>query len=180
MSRPPRVRSATVADAPAVARIHWESWLATYRGVFPQQAFDEFPLAQREKLWTHEAGRHGDAALRRQLLVATLDDESIAGFASVGPYRVQAADDAASAQDGELFAIYIDPPLQRAGIGRALWSAGSAWLRGAGFEALRLWCIAGNPAEAFYTAMGARRVGESSFELHGTPLRENCYRAPTT
>ena len=177
MSHAPRVRSATVADAPAVARIHWESWLATYRDVFPQQAFDEFPLAQREKVWTGEAERNGDASLRRQLLVAEVDG-GIAGFESVGPYRVQAADDAASALDGELFAIYVDPPQMRCGVGRALWTASSAWLGGAGFEALRLWCVTGNPAEAFYTAMGARGVGESSFVLHGVPLRETCYRAP--
>lgn len=172
------IRSAAAGDAPRVAQIHWQSWLATYRGVFPQQMFDEFPLAQREALWAREAARHTDPVQRRQLLVAESGDR-IAGFASVGPYRVQTLDEPDTALDGELFAIYLDPPLQRTGIGRALWGASIAWLRAAGFDALRLWCIAGNPAEAFYVSMGAQRVGQKRFDAHGTPLQENCYRAAT-
>ena len=112
------------------------------------------------------------------MLVAELGDQ-IAGFASVGPYRVQDADPACAAEDGELFAIYLDPTLQRCGIGRALWRASAAWLHAAGFDALRLWCIAGNEAEAFYRAMGAEQVSAKPFDTHGTPLHENCYRAAT-
>lgn len=173
-----RIRSAQVGDAPSIARIHWDSWVATYTGVFPQEVFEDFPLAQRENHWTHETARHADASLRRQVLVAEIDDR-LAGFASVGPYRVQEADDPALALDGELFAIYLDPPLQRKGVGRALWSASIAWLHAAGFEALRLWCIVGNEAEAFYRAMGAQCVARKSFDAHGSFLHENCYRAAT-
>ena len=54
----PCIRSAAAGDPPRVAQIHWESGLATYRGVFPQQMFDAFPLAQREALWAREAARH--------------------------------------------------------------------------------------------------------------------------
>lgn len=171
-----RIRSATVQDAPAVARIHWDSWIATYGSVFPQSMFDEFPLAQREAIWSQEATRHADPALRRQLLVALRGDR-VCGFASVGPYRVQDADDPAAALDGELFAIYLDPALQRKGIGRALWQASTGWLRSAGFDVLRLWCLEGNEAEAFYLAMGARLIARRSFDAHGRPLGENCYRA---
>ncbi|MEO8124517.1 MAG: GNAT family N-acetyltransferase [Burkholderiales bacterium] len=173
-----RIRSARVGDAPAIARIHWDSWVATYTGVFPQAVFDDFSFAQREKLWTHETARHADASLRRQVLVAELEG-CIAGFASVGPYRVQESDDPAAALDGELFAIYLDPPLQRKGVGRALWGASNAWLHGAGFVALRLWCVDGNEAEAFYRAMGAQCVARKSFDAHGSLLYESCYRAAT-
>lgn len=173
-----RIRPATVPDAPTIARIHWDSWVATYGSVFAQAMFDEFPLAQREKLWSGEAARHDDPTLRRRLLVAELGGR-LAGFASVGPYRVQGSDDPAAAQDGELFAIYLDPALQRKGIGRALWQASRAALRTAGFEAFRLWCVAGNPAEAFYRAMDAQCVARRSFDAHGRQLGENCYRAAT-
>lgn len=172
------IRPATVQDAPAVARIHWDSWVATYGSVFPQAMFDEFPLAQREDIWSRDAARHGDPTLRRQLLVAAAG-ERLVGFASVGPYRLQDSDDPAAALDGELFAIYLDPALQRKGIGRALWQASSAWVQSAGFEAFRLWCIDGNAAEAFYRAMGAQCVAHRNFDAHGRQLGENCYRAAT-
>jgi GNAT superfamily N-acetyltransferase len=172
------VRSATVEDSPAIARVHWNSWVATYRGVFPQRSFDEFPLANRERLWGREAGLNADPAQRSQLIVALLDGR-VAGFAHVGPYRVQAADTPGAADDGELRALYLDPGLQRRGIGSRLWLASVHTLRSTGFAALRLWCIAGNEAEAFYRAMGARKIGSADFDAHGLPLRENCYRAET-
>ncbi len=172
------VRSATVKDAPAIARIHWDSWVATYGVIFPKQMFDEFPLARREELWAREAAQHSDPATRRQVLVAEVGDQ-VAGFASVGPYRIQASDPPAAALDAELFAIYLDPAQQRRGIGRALWRASASWLHAAGFDALRLWCVAGNEAETFYRAMGAEQVGTKPLDAHGTPLHENCYRAAT-
>jgi len=169
------VRSATEADAPAIARVHWDSWVATYSGVFPQQSFDAYPLAARERLWALEAGLNGVTSRRSQLVVALIDD-AVAGFANVGPYRVQKADDPAAAEEGELRALYLDPTLQRRGIGRRLWAASAEWLRAAGFPALRLWCIAGNEAEAFYRAMGAKHVATADFDAHGVLLHENCYR----
>ncbi len=170
------VRPATVDEAPAIARIHWDSWVATYTGVFPQQAFVEFSLDKRERMWAREAALNADATRRSQVLVA-LHGERLLGFASVGPYRVQSFDDPASTADGELRAIYLDPALQRRGIGRLLWAAAAERLRALGFAALRLWVIAGNPAESFYRAMGAQPVGSSTFDSHGVSLREDCYRA---
>jgi hypothetical protein len=41
---------------------------------------------------------------------------------------------------------------------------------------MRLWCIEGNPAAAFYLAMGARPTGSAGFDAHGVPLRENGFR----
>lgn len=169
------VRSATVADASAIARVHWDSWVATYSAVFPQKSFDDYPLAKRARLWSREAALNADNARRSQLLVAVQGDD-IVGFAHVGPYRVQASDVAAAADDGELRALYLAPALQRRGIGRLLWAASAAQLRSVGFTALRLWCIAGNQAEAFYLAMGAVPVGSASFDAHGVQLHENCYR----
>lgn len=170
------VRAAMVDEAPAIARIHVDSWVATYTGVFPPQMFDEFPLQRREQVWSQEAARGADATQRRALLVAVKDGR-VLGFASVGPYRVQPSDEPACGADGELFALYLDPTLQRRGVGRLLWAAAAQRLRAMEFAALRLWVIAGNPAEAFYRAMGAQPIGSASFDSHGVPLRENCYRA---
>ena len=169
------IRSARVDDAPAIAQVHWNSWVATYSTVFPQKSFDDYSLAKREVLWAREAGLNADVARRSQLLVA-LQGSAVTGFAHVGPYRVQAADAPDAAEEGELRALYLDPALQRRGIGRALWLASASRLRASGFTAMRLWCIAGNTAEAFYSAMGAQKVGSASFDAHGVQLHENCYR----
>ena len=89
---------------------------------------------------------------------------------------MQADDPPVAAADGELRALYLDPARQRQGIGRLLWTAAVAQLGAMGFTAMRLWCIAGNTAEAFYAAMGARQIGSAAFDAHGVALREHCYR----
>ena len=173
-----RVRLATPADAEAIAQVHWDSWVATYTGVFPPASFDAFPVAARREVWQREAA---NTTPGRRLLVAVADlpasDAPVLGFACLGPYRRQPHEAAeAGAGEGELTALYLRPGHFRRGIGRALWQAVLQAAREIGYPALRLWVIAGNPAERFYAAMGALPVGHNVFDAHGTPVREHCCR----
>lgn len=166
------VRLATPEDADAIAQVHWDSWIATYTGVFPQASFDAYPLGTRREVWRREA----EGIAGRRLFVAVQGGE-VLGFANLGPYRVQPHEPPGQgAGEAELMALYLRPGQQRRGIGRALWAAVLAEARAQGCPALRLWVIAGNPAERFYAAMGARPVGENRFDAHGTPVREICCR----
>ncbi len=171
-----RVRPATPADAEAIARVHWDSWVATYTGVFPQASFDAFPLAARREVWQREAAASGPG---RGLFVAVAAhaDAEVLGFACLCPYRTQPHEPAGQgAGEGELSALYLRPGHFRRGIGRALWAAVRDAALAAGYPALRLWVIAGNPAERFYAAMGATPVGHHVFDAHGTQVREHCCR----
>jgi GNAT superfamily N-acetyltransferase len=167
-----QVRLAIPEDADAIAQVHWDSWVATYTGVFPQASFDAYPLGTRREVWRREAEGPGE----RRLFVAANGAE-VLGFANLGPYRRQPHEPPGQgAGEAELMALYLRPGQQRRGIGRALWDAVLAEARARGCPALRLWVIAGNPAEGFYAAMGARPVGENVFDAHGTPVREVCRR----
>ncbi len=42
------VRDATSADAPAIARIHIDSWRSTYRGIVPHEYLAELSYRERE------------------------------------------------------------------------------------------------------------------------------------
>lgn len=173
-----RVRAAEPADAEAIAQVHWDSWVATYTGVFPQASFDGFPLAARRELWHREAS---NSAPGRCLMVAVadlpVDDAPVLGFACLGAYRTQPHEPAdQGAGEGELMALYLRPGQFRRGIGRGLWQAVLDAARRFGYPALRLWVIAGNPAERFYAAMGATPIGHNVFDAHGTPVREHCCR----
>lgn len=168
-----QVRLATPADADAIAQVHWDSWVATYTGVFAQASFDAFPLGTRRETWRREAAQSDPT---RRLFVAVQGSE-VLGFASLGPYRVQTHEaPGTGAGEAELRALYLRPGQQRRGIGRALWAAVLDAARAMGHPALRLWVIAGNPAEQFYSAMGARPVAETCFDAHGRPIRECCRR----
>ena len=167
------MRPATPADADAIARVHWDSWVATYTGVFPQASFDAYPLGTRRETWHAEASRQQPG---RRLFVA-VQGPDVLGFANLGPYRTQPHEAPGSGHgEGELWALYLRPGHQRRGIGRALWATVVDAARTAGYPALRLWVIAGNAAEHFYAAMGAMPIAENVFDAQGMPIREVCRR----
>jgi len=45
------VRTAVVADAPFIARVHVRSWQVGYRGIMPDEVLDAISLEQREERW---------------------------------------------------------------------------------------------------------------------------------
>jgi len=171
------VRRATAADVPQIAQLHWDSWVATYTGVFPQATFDEYPVPARERTWAGMVQAMADASARQALLVAARQDR-VFGFAAWGPFRAAGGIEPGPT-DGELWALYLSPACQRSGIGRALWREGCRWMRSQGFNNVRLWAIEGNEgAMAFYAAMGAQPAGTNEFETHGKRLTERCWRMP--
>lgn len=181
-----QIRRATVADAPAVAQVHLDSWVATYTGVLPQATFDSLPLVSRVRTWTQAAQAMDEPQRRTQLLLAEDEDGAVLGFVSLGPFRDTGGEGGAGdagrtpkllQEVGELYAIYLAPTARRRGTGRALFAACAAALRDAGFAEMRLWAIDANPeAIAFYTAMGCTPCDHASFTTHGATLTETCLR----
>lgn len=78
-----------------------------------------------------------------ELFFVLEDDGQVAGFVSL--------------RDGELTNLFIEPSAQRRGYGRALFEHAVSVARELGWE--RMTILSDPFAEAFYAAMGARRVG---------------------
>jgi len=175
-----RIRAATPDDAPALAQLHWDSWVATYAGIFPPATFAGFPLTAREALWRSTAQVAALAPTQRQqLLLAEAAGESAPplGFACVGPLRANGACVPAP-ERGEVWALYLQPAVQRQGIGAALWQASCAWLREAGFAEVYVWVLKANTgAVAFYRSQGGVCVDARVFDADGTAIDELCFRA---
>jgi GNAT superfamily N-acetyltransferase len=176
--RPPAIvsiRPAMPQDAPAIAKVHVDSWAATYANVFPTKVFEEYSLPVRERMWQRTVlAARTQAEPRTEVLVAERAARLI-GFVSLGPFR-EAQGVQGEPGRGELNAIYLDPASMRQGIGSQLFAAGREWLRAAGFSEMRLWVISGNPALAFYRAQGGTLVEEKTFEVHGVTLGERSLR----
>ena len=141
------IRPATVADAEAIGAVQRRTWVHAYADILDVE--DLRPAI-------------GDAARWREALadedVATWvwdQDGRIAGFAAAGRSR----DGDMAPEVGEVFAIYVDPPAQGAGVGSALLDHAVGWLRDAGFRAAVLWTFEANGgARAFYEHRGWRLV----------------------
>ena|SRR5687768_9148222 len=165
------VRPATVADAPAVGRLHVRAWQAAYRGHMPDDYLDGLRASERAAGWERVLGveRPGGA-----VLVAERDGE-VVGFANVGP-----AQDPEGA--GELYAINVDPAHWGTGAGRALLEAAQAELARLGFDETVLWVLPANArARRFYEIAGWASDGtERTVDALGVTIPEVRYRRRST
>ena len=151
------IRALRDSDIDPLAEVHVRTWRSAYAGIVPTEvldALDPAVWAARRRARTPPPGA--------QTLVAD-DDGTIAGFANFGPARL---DDHAGFDDeeGELYAIYVDPARQRRGAGRLLLTAAREELTKAGFVVMRLWVFEENhPSRRFYERMGLAPDGERHF-----------------
>jgi len=151
------VRHAAAGDAAGIARVYVDTWRATYAGILPAPYLRSLSVERLTRVWSKSI------AEGELVLVATVASEVIA-FSSGGRER-----DMDPFFRGEISTLYVDPAVQRHGLGAMLL-----------FEMLRrlpaplivrvLEANAG--ARAFYEALGgvpvrreATRVGGEMFSV---------------
>jgi GNAT superfamily N-acetyltransferase len=159
------IRPAIPEDAHAIAHIHVASWQATYPGLVPQHYIDALDANEFTERWRDRL--LNDMAV--SICVAEIDDALI-GFASGGPIRKPIAH-----CDGELYAIYLLPSMQRKGAGRALVRHIESELRKQGRSHILAWVLRDNPATSFYQRLGGKVVAEDIVEIGGAHLPELAY-----
>ena len=169
------IRSAAVADAPAIANLHLDSWDASYRGLIADAYIDLLLSRRAERIerWQTILAGAEDA---ERTWVAVRDGE-VVGFCGTG----RGGDAGAAAGTGEVFALYLRPDVIGMGVGRALFAHAVEDLRARGFAPLTLWVLRENErGRRFYEAAGWRPDGaEKVEERPGATMSEVRYRAPT-
>lgn len=144
------IREATPEDAAAITVVQVRAWRRAYADILPPEAVEPEAVAARRERWVSILA--GGAASGAPTLVWD-QDGVLAGFGSIGPARD--ADVAGRSGGGELRALYVDPPAQGAGVGRALLTAAEERLRDDGFAFAVLWVFAENGlARDFYERRG--------------------------
>lgn len=143
------IRSAELRDADDLGRIHVRAWRAAYGGgLMPDDYLDGLSISDRATMW--RTALHNEPLPRGTRLVAEISDGSAAGFALVGP-----AGGDQTADEGELYAINVDPEHWGLGAGRQLLAAAVEALRTADFQTAVLWVHPGNArARRFYEQQG--------------------------
>lgn len=159
MNAPVFIRDAHIDDAAALARIHVDTWRATYRGLIPDSHLDQLSYERKEAQWINWITKPAAGSRR---IVAELDHR-VVGFATCGARSVD-SDQATS----ELFALYVDPGHQDQGIGGLLLSHVLDWLRSEGHTRVHVNVLKGNSgAILFYRSKGARFVGDAQVTIEG-------------
>jgi GNAT superfamily N-acetyltransferase len=148
-----QLRDAQVSDAEAIARVQIETWRSTYRGLMPDSVIDKFTNADRAGSW--RAGLSGDRTQRHDIVAETKSGEVI-GFSCGGLNRTTEFPFA-----GEVYAIYVLPTFQRAGVGTHLFHRSLTTLLRDGMLSALVWALEGNRrANDFYKKCGGECLGE--------------------
>lgn len=142
------------------------AWLATYRGVMPDEFLDAMDPEQSERWREVLATLPDDQAVA----VADLGDATLAGFASIGPDRE-------GEPVGELFAINCHPGWFRRGVGQALLDWAERELARLGHRRAVLWVVDSNErARRFYERNGWHADGRARVDqIGGGPVSEVRY-----
>jgi ribosomal protein S18 acetylase RimI-like enzyme len=162
------IRRATIADAPAIARVHVASWRTTYRGLLP----DEFLASLTEPGYAERwEGVIRDGA---SLVHVVENEDELVGFASGGRERA-----GETGFTGELYAIYVLESAQRRGHGRELLRAIVEGLRVMELRDMIIWVLRDNrPARLFYERLGGVYVRSQPITIGPATLQEVSYGWP--
>lgn len=168
------IREARLADATGLARVHVDSWRATYAGIVPAEFLRGLSYEKSERRWqaalTEDETFHCIYVAEGQEAAEGMAGK-IAGFATG-----RCADVAELPYQGEVGAIYIAEAYHRRGIGRQLVAAVAGRLLREGMPSMLVWALTENRvARAFYEALGGVLVAERSVTIGGAELPEVAY-----
>ena len=153
------IRDAIPTDAEGIATVHVTTWQSAYIELLPDFFLQSLSVEKRTASWSNIIG---NPPHKSHVLVA-MQGEQIVGFISLGPNR-----DSGSIDQGEIFAIYVDPKNQGKGIGSDLMKAGILRLKDEHFVSATLWVLKGNsPTRAWYESHGWRADGETKQDQRG-------------
>src|SRR5712671_71878 len=153
------IRSARPEDARSIAKLHVETWRATYAGMLSAPYLVGLSAPRQELGWRNVILREP-----RDVRVAVGQGDAILGFGSCGPNR----GDRRFA--GEVFTLYVAPDWQNQGIGRRLLIALFRRLVGAGRSSAIVWVLRDNPSRFFYERLGGRQVTYKTLAVAGSAV----------
>ncbi|WYP27296.1 GNAT family N-acetyltransferase [Alkalihalobacillus sp. FSL W8-0930] len=151
------IRKAVIKDAPAMAKVHVDSWRTTYKGLLPDEMLENLSYDDRTKLWENNIQNE-----RAIIYVAEDEDGQIIGIAS-GEKRDKSKDE----NVGDLTTVYLFKEEQGKGIGARLTNQILEDLYTLGCTTIYVEVLANNQSKVFYEKMGATLQQEEQITLKG-------------
>lgn len=159
------IRPASLADAPAIARIHVAGWQSAYRGILPDEHLDSLTIDQRQAFWKQQL--HHEPCL---LFVVDDPQRGVIGFSYAGRHHGNFSE-----YRGEIHAIYVLEQFQRRGLGKQLFRHAAAALRDERYANMMVWALQRNPYRKFYERLGGVLLGEETTCIAGCELQQVAY-----
>ena len=155
------IRDALTHDAPAIARVHIDTWRDAYRGIVSEGFLARMCYNRTESMVMDRILNEGSIGVVAEDVI-----DGIVGFGAGGPERTGDPHHA-----GEIYALYVLPRHQHRGIGRGIIQALVQRLNVLGISSLLVWVLERNPCRFFYEGIGGVRelrrwikIGDEAFE----------------
>jgi GNAT superfamily N-acetyltransferase len=163
------VREAQISDVAGMAKVRVDTWLATYRGIVPDEFLDAMSVEEVTDGWKRgffESRQPGVA-----LYAAENAQKEIIGVAVCGPES-----DQDPVHPGEIYILYVLPAYQGQGVGQQLFAACVQHLTSTlHVNSMLIWTYAESPYHRFYEKLGGKVVREASSDLGGRMIPELCF-----
>jgi GNAT superfamily N-acetyltransferase len=129
------IRGALAENAPAMAKVHVDSWQAAYRGIVPDSFLAEFTCSKREAAW-----REGMMNRAEETYLAE-QNGTAGGLLTIG---AGGDDDLDRDIPGGIWGICLSPNRWRKGIGTVLVKEAETRLKKRGCKEIVFWVLAEN------------------------------------
>ncbi|WP_435640517.1 N-acetyltransferase family protein [Micavibrio aeruginosavorus] len=167
------IRAATHDDIDVLARILVSGFHATYDGLVDPEWLAAKTEDEYRGKWREWLDSDGFGAL-----VSCLPDGTPVGVVSFGKLKTPPPGVSLirPLYTAEIYAIYILPEHWRQGHGLKLMQAATESLLAMKHKSMCLWALEANKrAGAFYTTLGAQRIGKRDIEAGSRKAREVCF-----
>jgi ribosomal protein S18 acetylase RimI-like enzyme len=167
-----QIRPIALEDAALVAKVHIDTWRATYPGIMPQTVLDGLSHEALTARW-QKIGTPADVNNTIAAFVAEAD-RTIVGFGVACEQRDDTMREAGFS--GEFATIHILPSYQGAGLGRRLMAVMARSMLAEGHVAASCWSATENhPACRFYERLGGEAFSEKIDKRLDMNLHETGY-----
>lgn len=159
------IRRATLEDAPAIARVHVDSWRTTYKDILPASFLENLSLDQREKSWIHNLQQED-----MFIWVVENEEGDLVGFATT---NTRDSNKVSNATD--LTSLYLLEGYQGYGLGRQLMETLFAHYEQQRYAQVFVEVLKDNKTKHFYEAFGAEFVEDVPLTIGGVTILESIY-----
>lgn len=155
------IRKAKKEDAKAIINININSWIETYKGIFPDVFLNSLSKNIDESITKCENKIN-------EYIVAVIDNR-VVGFSRIGPNKKGYSNDYA-----EIYALYIDKNHKRQKIGTNLVKHSFSILSNK-YKYCLISTLKDNSANNFYKKLGGKFIKNCEFNIMNNNYTENLY-----
>jgi len=153
------IRDLEISDVESVAEIRIRGWQNTYADQMPDDYLKNLSLEKTILRWREVLSN----PVRDRKAVGAFISGKLIGYISMGPNRSED-----EINSGEIFAIYVEPDLQKMGIGTRLINTSTEFFASLGYSYATLWVLHTNvQAMSFYERKGWSASGKRKTESLG-------------